>query len=191
MLPMLEKVEETVEKKPEKAVMDAGYYSKDNLEKAEKVGTDCYVTSRKWEEEVQEKSSREKEETKVVVSSSANSPLQKGVEVANGDRVTEESETISNEELADAARRMEAKLQTEEGKKIYRQRKRIVEPVFGQMKFNLGFRRFRLRGLGKAGGEWTLVCLVHNIKRIYARIMTKGGELDDLTRKLEVMHNPA
>ena len=87
MLPMLEKVEETVEKKPEKAVMDAGYYSKDNLEKAEKVGTDCYVTSRKWEEEVQGKGSREKEETKVVVSSFANAPLQKGVGAAKEDRV--------------------------------------------------------------------------------------------------------
>jgi len=44
-----------VEKKPEKAVMDAGYYSKENLEKAEKVKTDCYVTPRKWEEKMQER----------------------------------------------------------------------------------------------------------------------------------------
>lgn len=47
MLPVLEKIEETVEKKPKKAVMDAGYYSKDNLEKAERLETDCYLTSRK------------------------------------------------------------------------------------------------------------------------------------------------
>jgi len=194
MLPMLEKVEETVEKKPEKAVMDAGYYSKDNLEKAEKGETDCYVTSRKWEDEVQERSSREKGETKVVASSSADSPLQKGVGVANGDRVIEGSETRSNREPADVVRRMEAKLQTEEGKKIYCQRKKIVEPVFGQIKLNLGVRRFRLRGLEKAGGEWTLVCLVHNIKKIYARIMAKGvswDELDDLTSELQAAYNSA
>jgi len=86
---------------------------------------------------------------------------------------------------------MAAKLQTEEGKEIYRQRKKIVEPVLGQMKFNLGFRRFRLRGLDKAGGEWTLVCLVHNIKKIYARIMAKGGGLDDLTRELQAAYNSA
>jgi len=79
---------------------------------------------------------------------------------------------------------MAAKLQTEEGKEIYRRRKRIVEPVFGQVKFNLGFSRFRLRGLDKAGGEWTLVCLVHNIKKIYTKIMAKGGELHDLTLAL-------
>ncbi|MBT9143121.1 MAG: hypothetical protein DDT29_01520 [Dehalococcoidia bacterium] len=53
---------------------------KNNLEKAETRGTDCYVTSKKWE--------------------------------------------------------------TEEGKEIYRQRKKIVEPVFGQMKFKVGFRKF-------------------------------------------------
>ena len=66
-----------------------------------------------------------------------------------------------------------------------------MEPVFGQVKFNLGFRRFRLRGVDKADGEWTLVCLVHNIKKIYARIMAKGGELDDLTGELQVAYNPA
>ena len=191
MLPMLEKVEETVEKKPEKAVMDAGYYSKDNLEKAEKVETDCYVTSKKWEEEVREERSQKKEEAKVVVRSFANPPLPKGVEIANEDSVIENAETSSNREPVDAIRRMAAKLQTEEGKEIYRQRKKIVEPVFGQMKFNLGFRRFHLRGLDKASGEWTLVCLVHNIKKIYAKIMAKGGDLDDLTRELQAAYNPA
>ena len=191
MLPILEKVGETMEKKPEKAVMDAGYYSKGNLEKAEKVETDCYVTSRKWEEEVQEKGIQEKEETEVVVSSFANLPLQKRAGAAKEDRVIEDSETRLNREPADAVRRMEAKLQTEEGKEIYRQHKKIVGPVFGQIKFNLGFRRLRLRGSDKAGGEWTLVCLVHNVKRIYARIMAKGGEPDDLTRKLQAVYNPA
>ena len=191
MLPMLEKVEETVEKKPEKAVMDAGYYSKDNLERAEKMETDCYVTTRKWEEEVKEKGNHGKEETKVIVGSSTNSALQKGIGIANGDRVTKGSETRANREPADAVRRMAAKLQTEEGKEIYRQRKKIAEPVFGQIKFNLGFRRFRLRGVDKAGGEWTLVCLVHNIKKICAKIMAKGGEMHDLTRELAAACNPA
>jgi transposase len=191
LLPMLEKVEEAIEKEPEKAVMDAGYYSKDNLEKAEKVETDCYVTSKKWEVEVQEERGWEKEKAKVVMSSFANSPLQKGVEAVNGDRIIEDTETRPNMEPADAVRRMKAKLRTEEGKEIYRQRKKIVEPVFGQMKFNLGFGRFRLRGLDKAGGEWTLVCLVHNIKKIYASTMAKGGELDGLTSELQAVYYPA
>jgi hypothetical protein len=66
------------------------------------------------------------------------------------------------------------KLQTEEGKEIYCQRKKIVGLVFGQVKFNLRLSRFRLRGLDKAGGERTLVCLVHDSKKIYARIMARG-----------------
>jgi len=66
-----------------------------------------------------------------------------------------------------------------------------VEPVFGQVKFNLGFGRFRLSGLDKAGAEWTLVCLVHNVKKIYANIMAKGGDLDSLTEELEAVYNPA
>ena len=96
---------------------------------------------------------------------------------------------------------MEAKPQTEEGKEIYRQRKNPetssgVEPVFGQIKFNPGFRRFRLRGSDKVGGEWTFLkqvqdLLVHNIKKIYARIMVKGGEMHDLTRELQAVHNLA
>ena len=65
-----------------------------------------------------------------------------------------------------------------------------MEPVFGQVKFNLRFRRFRLRGVDKADGEWTLVCLVHNIEEIPARIMTREGELDDLTGELQVICNP-
>jgi transposase len=193
MLPMLEEVEETVEKKPEKAVMDAGYYSKENLEKAEKLETDCYVTCMKWEEEVKEERSRgrEKERAEAVTTSFVNSPSQKGVEIANGDRIMKDARTRSSREPADAVRRMAAKLQTKEGKEIYRQRKKVVEPVFAQVKINLGFSRFRLRGLDKADGEWTLVCLVHNIKKIYARIMARGGELDGLREELQATYNPA
>lgn len=163
--------------------MDAGYYSKENLEGAEKLEPDCYVTSRKWGKEVREERGRdqEKEEAEAVTTSFVNSPSQKGVEIVNGDRIVEDAGTGPNRDPADAVRRMAAKLQTQEGKEIYRQRKRIVKPVFGQVKFNLEFSRFRLMGLDKAGGEWTLICLVHNIKKIYARIMAKGGELHDLT----------
>ena len=70
---------------------------------------------------------------KVIVSSFANSSSQKGAEIANGDRVIKDTETRPNREPDDAVRRMEAKLQTKEGKEIYRQCKKILEPVFGQM----------------------------------------------------------
>lgn len=62
---------------------------------------------------------------------------------------------------------MAAKLQTPEGKAIYRQRASTVEPVFGIIKSALGFRQFLLRGLKKVSGEWTLVCLAWNLKRLH------------------------
>jgi len=53
-----------------------------------------------------------------------------------------------------------------------------VGSVFGQMKFNLGLGKFRLRELDKAAGERTLLCLLHSMKEIYSKIIAKGGELD-------------
>ena len=66
-----------------------------------------------------------------------------------------------------ASQRMLAKLSTEEGMRIYRRRKAIVEPVFGWAKAILGFRQFSLRGLEKVRGEWNLVCLALNLKRMH------------------------
>jgi hypothetical protein len=63
--------------------------------------------------------------------------------------------------------KMAYKLQTEIGKAIYRLRKCTVEPVIGIIKEVLGFRQFSLRGLTAAAGEWCLVCLAFNLKRMH------------------------
>ena len=62
---------------------------------------------------------------------------------------------------------MQAKLATDEGKKIYRKRQQAVEPVFGITKAAMGFRQFRLRGRQKVTTEWDLVCLACNVKRLW------------------------
>jgi len=62
--------------------------------------------------------------------------------------------------------KMAYKLQTEVGQAIYRLRKCTVEPVIGIIKEVLGFRQFSLRGLTAAAGEWCLVCLAWNLKRL-------------------------
>src|SRR6266852_4158514 len=64
--------------------------------------------------------------------------------------------------------RMKRKLQTKVDKAVYAARKCVVEPVFGQIKQARGFRQFLLRGKAKVKGEWALVCLTHNILRLYA-----------------------
>lgn len=65
-----------------------------------------------------------------------------------------------------ASGRMYEKLKTEAGRGHYKRRKAIVEPVFGWVKQVLGFRRFSLRGIEKVSGEWDLVCLAVNLKRM-------------------------
>jgi transposase len=62
------------------------------------------------------------------------------------------------------------RLQTPEGKKLYAMRKYTPEPVFGIIKSVLGFRQFSLRGLDKVRGEWNLVTMAWNIKRMFALI---------------------
>ena len=66
-----------------------------------------------------------------------------------------------------ATDRMAAKVQTPEGCALYARRKVIVEPVFGQIKEARGFRRFLLRGLDNIRGEWRLVCLTHNLLKLW------------------------
>jgi len=63
--------------------------------------------------------------------------------------------------------KMAYKLQTEIGQAIYRLRKSTVEPVIGIIKEILGFRQFSLRGLKAVAGEWCLVCLAFNLKRMH------------------------
>lgn len=70
-------------------------------------------------------------------------------------------------EDASAKVKMAYKLHTEIGQAIYRLRKCTVEPVIGIIKEVLGFRQFSLRGLESAAGEWGLVCLAFNLKRLH------------------------
>src|SRR5882724_3291245 len=66
-----------------------------------------------------------------------------------------------------AKERMAAKVRTRAGRALYARRKVIVEPVFGQSKEARGFRRFLLRGLANILGEWRLVCLTHNLLKLW------------------------
>ena len=65
------------------------------------------------------------------------------------------------------AEKMRAKLKTPEGRSVYKMRKAIVEPVIGQIKEARGIRRFWLRGLKKVAAEWDMICLTHNILKLF------------------------
>ena len=62
---------------------------------------------------------------------------------------------------------MREKLRTEAGRAVYKMRKAIVEPVFGQIKEQRGFRRFSLRGKENVSREWKLVCAVSNLLKLF------------------------
>jgi DDE family transposase len=64
--------------------------------------------------------------------------------------------------------RMAERLARAEGQAHYRRRKVIPEPVFGWIKHVMGFRQFSWRGLTKVKGEWSLVCLALNVRRMWA-----------------------
>ena len=79
------------------------------------------------------------------------------------ERFAAEPEAPENPDVLTA---MKHRLKTEAGKQFYAQRKSTVEPVFGIIKEVMGFRRFMLRGINAVTGEWTLVCIAFNLKRL-------------------------
>jgi transposase len=66
-----------------------------------------------------------------------------------------------------AVEKMKQKLKTETGQALYRMRKAIVEPVFGQIKAARGIRAFLLRGFEKVRAEWKLICATHNLLKMF------------------------
>ncbi|MEK6921424.1 MAG: IS1182 family transposase [Nanoarchaeota archaeon] len=70
--------------------------------------------------------------------------------------------------------RMKEKMGTYEGKQVYDLRKITVEPVYGNIKQNLGFREFLLRGVEKVKIEFNLACIAHNLQKIWRMTAAKG-----------------
>ena len=68
---------------------------------------------------------------------------------------------------ATAKEKMQTKLRSATGQLLYAARKQIVEPVFGQIKSARGIRTFLLRGMEKVSAEWQLICLTHNLLKIW------------------------
>lgn len=81
-----------------------------------------------------------------------------------------EARTIQTDDKEPLRQQMNVKMEKEKSKKIYKKRKVIVEPVFGQIK-NRGFRGFSVRGKEKVAGEFSLVCATHNLKKIAGSIL--------------------
>ena len=138
LLPMVEVIEQQSGQRPDEILADSGYCSEKNLEGLESVENP--------ERRIEGYIATERQKHSEYLEPCPKGPLPKG---------------------ATRVDRMRRKLKTKAGKAVYAARKAIVEPVFGQIKQARGFRQFLLRGIEKVRGEWSLVCLTHNILKCY------------------------
>ena len=139
LAPMLQRVAQNTGAKPRAATADTGYFSESQLTDERVKGIELYVAIGKQKH---------------------------GEDQASG--VMESGDlSVSSEEADSAKERMKQRLKTEAGQALYKMRKAIVEPVFGQIKAARRIRNFLLRGLAKAGAEWKLICATHNLLKLF------------------------
>jgi hypothetical protein len=83
----------------------------------------------------------------------------------------EPSYVVGSEPASPSVRaQMWQKLKSKPGRQLYNRRKTIVEPVFAQIKHVRSFRQFMLRGLAQVEGEWLLICLTHNLLKLFRAV---------------------
>lgn len=99
--------------------------------------------------------------------------------------------TITRSESDPIREEMRTKIQGDEGKAIYRQRKAIVEPAWGEMKEVQGFRQFHLRDEVKAEGEFILLALSYNLRKIHSAKYPKQSTLYKRERSAQKRKNAA
>ena len=80
-------------------------------------------------------------------------------------------------------------MNTNESRKIYSLRKITVEPVYGHMKQNLGFREFLLRGLSGVKIEMNLVSIAHNLQKIHRMMREKIGNIGENISPFRIFRN--
>jgi transposase len=203
--PALKEIQETMGGLPDKMSLDNGYFSGSNLEGLEKADVDaCVATGREDKKDDRpvedcnrdiKKCDFEYDDERDCFTCPGGQTLELKHKGKEGKRVYRaqreacencayrerccksekgEPRTINTDDKEPLRQKMNKKMEQESSKKVYKKRKEIVEPVFGQIK-NSGFRGFLLRGYRKVSGEFSLVCAVHNFKKIVRAVM--GGEV--------------
>jgi transposase len=138
LMPLIEAIEEQSGQRPAEVLADSGYCSEQNLEELD--------SDEDPERRIEGYVATERQKHDEYKEPCPRGPLPQG---------------------ATRVDRMKRKLKTKAGKAVYAGRKAIVEPVFGQIKHARGFRQFLLRGIDKVRGEWSLVCMTHNVLKMY------------------------
>jgi len=179
-IPQMKNVKENVMlTKKTKVGVDSGFSSGDNIKYAEDELIDLYVPSRAQAQELDGKDQtlnhdnyEYDEKTNELICEGARY-IYRGMYIRKSGR---KIHSFYNKELKKKKDvpfyfkerlRMRNKMATEKGKKVYSLRKVTVEPVYGNIKQNLGFREFLLRGLEKVKIEMNLACIAHNLQKIW------------------------
>ncbi|MCP4651752.1 MAG: IS1182 family transposase [PVC group bacterium] len=194
---MVEKIEENLGKKPLETVADCGYYSPDELMKAEAKGIDVLVNIPKpmvpeCNPEKYHKSKFQYDKEKDVFICPEGKELKysgKKKDRHNKKMImkvyrckkfknckkryecsqAEHGRSLEKGPHYEAVMRQLEKQKEEVAKEKLKRRKSIVERVFAQIKWNMGFSRFTYRGLPKVRAQWSLICSVYNLKIIYKK----------------------
>lgn len=181
--PMLDAVGTNVGK-PAAMTADAGYWSQANAAHAEAAGVDAYISV----------APDKHGQALVHAVPEQIAAMQQGASVLASDRA---DQTPAASQVASATAgepdpraRMREKVTSASGKAIYRLRKTLPEPVFGQIKQARGFRRFLLRGVEGARCEWSLITTTHNFLKLVGGLRRSGRTLKDLMRPESLQPNP-
>jgi transposase len=214
--PMVEQVEQNLESLPKETSADAGYSSYDNLEYAWQKGLDAYIPD-DFLEALDKKEDHEKRYHKSNFRYDQRGDVYicpEGKKLGRLQELKREGKppfiiyrgescrqcVVKNECTRGSARRitrdgregllemMRDRLRSEEGKRIYIKRLYTVEPVFGHIKWNQRKPMMSLRGLAKVRGEFLLMCLAHNVKKITKRVLKGAVNLSDKYGRLARMN---
>ncbi len=207
--PMIQLIWATMGYKPTILLADAGYFSYDNIDLLNQIGTDSYIPDNFFRVEERGKNKYfpksmfrfDKENDCYYCPAGITMPfkwIQKRDDEPNlsqyiGDHCSicvlknactkAKKRIISRDPREHLMEDMRKKLRTDEGKELYQERMSTVEPVFGQMKQNRGFTEFLLRGENKAKVEFLIMCTVHNIEKIAGFLKRKAKDVKEVLQK--------
>ena len=208
LLPMVQQAEENTLEKVQECSADAGYSSGENLKAMEQFGIDAYIPDREYQAQQRGKvvddfhkdsfAYDDKRDCYICVEGQklvfSHLQKRKGKEALRiyrchdcgpcpffGCCTTDKSgRSISRHPYEKELRQMRRKLDSAPGKAIYGKRKYTVEPPFGHIKSIMGFTSFQLRGNQKVKGEFKLISMAHNLRKIWLYLKISKKRLAEM-----------
>jgi transposase len=202
LLPMVEQTEKNTSEKVKECSADSGYSSGENLKAMTTRNIDAYIPDRDYQSYQRGKTPGDFDKESFVYDQRRDcyicvegeelhfSHLQKRknkepLRIFGLCTTSKTGRSITRHPYEKELRQMRRKLDSETGKAIYGQRKYTVEPPIGQIKSIMGFTGFQLRGKPKVIGEFKLVSIAHNLRKIWFYLKFSGNKLAEMCSAAE------